>query len=371
MKKTKQIFMFIVVLGLMLTACQSATPVATDPADVPPEAQVEEEPIEIALFVPWTEDIWYVALVEGAKMRAEELGVDLQVYDAGYEVETQVQQFDTAMTSNPDAIVLSSVDSAAMIPSIERAHDAGIVVVVYDRPIFETDKLDALLIMDTPGLGTQACEAIAKHLTEKNGEEEPTGKVIRAFGDLADTWVTDISSGWDPCMEQYPNIEILSAMSGPWEPEQAAANVEQILVIENDVDAIFLDSDFLAPAITRVVEAQGFGKVGEDNHILLIGNGGPPEALDLIREGWMDTTLNNPVPDFAAAAIEIATVLVKGEELPNEWVQEGAAWSPAKITFAEPTEDEPYAGPVLDMMNFFVDSTNVDDPNLWGNLVGE
>jgi len=398
MKKINLIISMLVVFGLILTACQSATPVATEPpvsepdvteapaptqeptkapvateapapTDVPTEAPVVEEPIEIAFFVPWTEDVWYVAAIEGAKMRAEELGVKLQVFDAGYKVETQVQQFDTAMASKPDAIVLSSVDPAAMIPSVERARDAGIVVVVYDRPIWETAKLDALLILDTPGIGTQSCEAIAEYLTNKYGE--PKGKVIRAFGDLADTWVTDISSGWDPCMEQYPNIEIISAMSGPWEPEQSAANVEQILVTDTDVDAIFLDSDWLGSGITRVLEAQGFGKVGEDNHIFYVGCGGMPQALDYIREGWMDTTLNNPVPDFAAAAIGVATVLVKGEELPSEWVQEGAAWSPALITIAEPTEDKPYAGPVLDMMNFFVDSTNVDDPTLWGNLVAE
>lgn len=352
----KKIALLVVLLmaGMLLAGCAQATP-------------TPEEQIRVAFFVPWTEDVWYVAAIEGARQRAEELGVQLDVYDAGYKVETQLQQFDTAMASNPDAIVLSSVDPAAMIPSIERAHDAGIVVVDYDRPIWETTKLDALLILDTPGIGTQGGQAIVDYLTEKYGE--PRGKVIRVFGDLADTWVTDISQGWDPLMAQYPNIEVLTALSGPWEPEEAAANVQQLLTTNPDVDAIFLDSDWLASGIVTYLETAGYGKVGEDNHIFFVGVGGMPQALDYIREGWMDLTIANPIPDFAGAAIEVAVMLVRGEPLPEQWVQEGAPWSPAEIYLATPTEDRPYAGPVLDMQNFIVDRSNVDDPTLWGNIV--
>jgi ABC-type sugar transport system substrate-binding protein len=351
----------LLVLALTFTACQQ-------------EAAAPEE-INIAFFVPWTEDVWYVAAITGAQAEAEALGVNLEVHDAGYDVATQIQQFDTAMASNPDAIVLSSVDPSAMVPSVAAASDAGIIVVDYDRPLWASDALDAMLILDTPGLGRIGCEAIAAHLEEMYGE--PSGTVIRVFGDLADTWVTDISLGWDPCIAQYPNIEVLSAMSGPWEPEQAAASVEQLLLTNEDVDAIFLDSDWLGSGITAYLESAGYGLVGEDNHIYYVGVGGMPQALDYIREGWMDITINNPVPDFAAAAVHVAYMLVMGEALPSEWVQEGAAWSPATI-FPTPDYGNPpfpdegtYTGPVLNMQNYVVGPAEVDDPNLWGNIVAE
>jgi len=360
MKRTA-IWTILVVVAMLLTACGGATP-TPEVTEAPPP-----EPVHIAFFVPWTEDVWYVAAITGAQETADALGVQLDVYDAGYTVETQIQQFDNALTSNPDAIVLSSVDPAAMVPSVEAAHEAGIIVVDYDRPLWTTTALDALLILDTPGIGTQGATTIVDYLTAKYGE--PRGTVIRAFGDLADTWVTDISSGWDPVMAQYPDITVLEATSGPWEPEQAAANVEQLLVTHPEVDAIFLDSDWLGSGITAYLETGGYGRVGEDNHIFYVGVGGMPQALEYIREGWMDLTINNPVPDFAGAAIEVAYALATGEALGDEWVQEGAPWSPAAITMAVPTDDKPYAGPVLNMQNFIVDLSNVDDPTLWGNIV--
>jgi len=370
------IWSMVLLFALLLTACGgAAAPEATEAPPVETEAPVVEpeappaEPVRIAFFVPWTEDVWYVAAIAGAQERAEALGITLDVYDAGYAVETQIQQFDTALISEPDAIVLSSVDPAAMVPSVERAHEAGIIVVDYDRPLRATTALDALLVLDTPGIGTQGAQAIVDYLTEKYGE--PRGTVIRAFGDLADTWVTDISTGWDPLMAQYPNITVLEATSGPWEPEQAAANVEQLMVTNPDVDAIFLDSDWLGSGITAYLESAGYGRVGEENHIFYVGVGGMPQALDYIREGWMDLTINNPVPDFAAAAVSVAYSLVQGETLPAEWVEEGRPWSPAPIINATPTEDLPYAGPFLNMQNFIVNSDNVDDPTLWGNIVAE
>jgi len=370
------IWSMVLLFALLLTACGgAAAPEATEAPPVETEAPVVEpeappaEPVRIAFFVPWTEDVWYVAAIAGAQERAEALGITLDVYDAGYAVETQIQQFDTALISEPDAIVLSSVDPAAMVPSVERAHEAGIIVVDYDRPLRATTALDALLVLDTPGIGTQGAQAIVDYLTEKYGE--PRGTVIRAFGDLADTWVTDISTGWDPLMAQYPNITVLEATSGPWEPEQAAANVEQLMVTNPDVDAIFLDSDWLGSGITAYLESAGYGRVGEENHIFYVGVGGMPQALDYIREGWMDLTINNPVPDFAAAAVSVAYSLVQGETLPAEWVEEGRPWSPAAIINATPTEDLPYAGPFLNMQNFIVNSDNVDDPTLWGNIVAE
>ena len=373
MKKRHLLLIGLLIFALTLAACAPAEEAA--PAEEEEEA-VEEEPVTIAFFVPWTEDDWYVAAIEGAERRAEELGVELEVYDAGYDVATQVQQFDTAMIGEPDAIVLSSVDVLAMVPSVESAKEAGIVVVDYDRPLWETEQLDALLILDTPGLGRTGGQAIVDHLTEKYGE--PRGKVIRVFGDLADTWVTDISEGWDPLMEQYPDIEVLSAMSGPWEPEEAAANVEQLLVTNPDVDAIFVDSDWLSSGIVAYLEAEEYGTVGEEGHIYFAGVGGMPQALDYIREGWVDFTINTPIVDFAGTAVEMAYMLAQGEELPDEWAEDGKAWSPAKIypspeygspELGFPSEEKPYQGPVLNMQNVVIGPDEVDDPNLWGNII--
>jgi len=388
MNKRLAIPICLLILAMILAGCAQAPPTATEepaPEPAPAEEEVAEEAapaeeaaaLRMAFFVPTMADTWYVGALDGAERKAEELNIDLQLFDASNRVDTQIQQFDTAVAAGVDAIILSSVDPAAMVPSVERAVDAGITVVDYDRPLYDTDKLQALLMLDTPNMGVLASNAIVDHLTEKYGE--PKGKVIRVFGDLADTWVTYITEGWDPVMAEYPDIEVLTAMSGVWEVETAATNVAQLMATNPDVDAIFVDSDWLATGIVANLQASDtYGPAGEDNHIFFVGVNGSPEALDYIREGWMDVTISTPVPDLTGAAVDIAAMLVRGEALPDEYVQEGAAWSPAKIYPKPeygvppfPLEEKPYQGPTLNMENEVVSTDNVDDPNLWGNIVGQ
>ena len=360
----------IVAVNLIAAACtgSSTTPTpsagASDAAS--PAAETPAGDRQITFFVPWTEDVWYVVAADAAKAEADALGISLQVYDAGNKLETQIQQFDAAIASKPEAILVSSVDAAAMVPSVEKAHDAGIKVIAYDRPIYATAKLDGLVVLDTKNMGEMSAKAAVDALTAKYGE--PKGKVIRVYGDLADTWVTGISSGWDPYMARYPNITVLQASSGQWAQDQAAANTQQLLVANPDVDAIILDSDWLAPGILTDLKTGSYGKVGEDKHVYFLGNGGMAEALQAIRDGWMDATVYNPVPDFAAAAVKFGDMLATGQAIPAQWIEEGRLWSPAQVANAVPTADAPYAGPVLNMTNFIVDPSNVDDASLWGNI---
>jgi ABC-type sugar transport system substrate-binding protein len=95
------------------------------------------------------------------------------------------------------------------------------------------------------------------------------------------------------------------------------------------------------------------------------------EALQAIRDGWMDATVYNPVPDFTAAAVKFADMLATGQQLPTEWVDQGKPWSPAAVGKAVPAAGAPYAGPVLNMRNFLVDKTNAVDPTLWGNVAAK
>ncbi len=388
----------LLVLAMLLIACQPAAeepaaeepaaeapaaeepaaeePAAEEPAAEEPAAEepAAEEPVRVAFFVPWTDDVWYIAAIEGARARAEELGFELEVYNPGYDVATQVQQWDTAMAvSKPDIIIFAGVDPLALVPSVESAHDAGIVVVAYDRSLYETNKLDALLVVDSVGIGRVGAEQIVGYLTEKYGA--PQGKVIRVLGDLADTWVTDIGEGWNPVMEQYPDIQVIEASGGAWEPETAAANVEQLLITNPDVDAMFVDSDWLSSGIVAYLERQNYATVGEEGHIYFVGVGGMPQGLDYLREGWYDVIINNAIVDLTALAVDIAYTLHKGEELPAEWVQEGAFWSPATIYPSPiygqapfPLEEKPYQGPVINLENLLIDVTMADEPYLWGNM---
>jgi ABC-type sugar transport system substrate-binding protein len=88
-------------LALLVGGC-STTAAPTSSASSSPGVSATGR--HIAFFVPWTEDVWYVVAIDGAKAAAANLGVQLDVFDASNKLEQQIQQFDAAIAAKPEAI---------------------------------------------------------------------------------------------------------------------------------------------------------------------------------------------------------------------------------------------------------------------------
>src|SRR5581483_1217985 len=64
-----------------------------------------------------------------------QLGYKVVTLDAQQRADLQNSQMDDAILQKPKAIILAAVDFEAISPGIEKAHAAGIPILVYDRQI--------------------------------------------------------------------------------------------------------------------------------------------------------------------------------------------------------------------------------------------
>ena len=88
---------------------------------------------------------------------------------------------------------------------------------------------------------------------------------------------------------------------------------------------------------------------------------GSPAALQGIRDGFVDQSSNQPIPDFGIIVNYIEMEL-NGEAIEaGDVVQEGALWSPARIEDSD-------VGPQLFLATTSVGPDNVDDERLWANV---
>ena len=118
MRKSFIVFSGLLILGLLLTACQTAA----EPAEetVAEEAEVAmEEPAEeadakqVALGMYFRRDEWWQDLEKTAKDTAESNGMEFLVADADGDSATQLQQVETFVSQGVDAIVYAPVDVSA------------------------------------------------------------------------------------------------------------------------------------------------------------------------------------------------------------------------------------------------------------------
>ena len=93
---------------------------------------------------------FFVKMKEGATAKAEELGVALKAYAGRVDGdnESQVAAIETCIADGAKGILLVPSDTKAIVDSVKKARDAGILVIALDTPLEPIEEADATLATD-------------------------------------------------------------------------------------------------------------------------------------------------------------------------------------------------------------------------------
>ncbi|WP_299368025.1 sugar ABC transporter substrate-binding protein [uncultured Tateyamaria sp.] len=93
---------------------------------------------------------FFVKMREGAAAKAEELGVNLSSYAGKVDGdhETQVQAIETCIANGAKGILLTASDTASIVPVVQQARDAGLLVIALDTPLEPIDAADMTFATD-------------------------------------------------------------------------------------------------------------------------------------------------------------------------------------------------------------------------------
>jgi ribose transport system substrate-binding protein len=281
-----------------------------------------------------------------------ELGYKVTTLDAQQRADLQNSQMDDAILQQPKAIILAAVDFEAISPGIEKAHAAGIPILVYDRQI-RNRPVEFTSVAGTVEIGRLSAEEALKLLTARNGSAK--GKILSIMGDSADTYTLDIESGFEEVMKQHPDIEVIAKPSKDWEPTNAANTVQDQLLVNPDIDMLFIHADHLAPPIVAVLENHG-KKAGD---ILIVDATGMPMGLDLLRKGWVQTIVEQPLYG------QVYGMAMFLDKVINQQKIEPGMYDVVGLNSELTIEDW---GPNLRVPGGVITKDNVDDTKFWGNL---
>ena len=106
---------------------------------------------------------------EGAEAKAKELGVDFRSFAGKYDGDNtgQVDAIERLMSAGAKAILITPSDTKAIVPSVERARKAGILVIALDTPLDPPSAADATFATDNLKAGELIGEWAAKTLGDK------------------------------------------------------------------------------------------------------------------------------------------------------------------------------------------------------------
>jgi ribose transport system substrate-binding protein len=328
--------------GMMLLAMMAAT---LHPA-------YAQDKGTVYYMVPTLLDEFQTGSVSALEMFLKQVGYSMTTLNADNKTDLQQSQMNDVIALAPKAIILAAVDFNALAPSVEAARAAGIPVIEFDRQISSTMS-DFTSVAGTIEIGYVAAEQVQRLLTEKNGAVK--GKVLQVLGDPGDPYTLDIQKGFEERMAAFPEVTIISQPAMQWEASNAGTIVSDQMLANPDIDLIFSHAAHLSVAVVASLEAAG-KKPGD---VMLMSSNGAPVGLDLIRKGWLNTEVEQPLyAQAAAVAMFMDKIAGKQEIKAGEY----------DVLGLKSTVTIEAWGPNIKIPGAAITKANVDDPAFWGNL---
>jgi fructose transport system substrate-binding protein len=114
------------------------------------------------------------------------MGVELRTYAGKYDGdnETQVEAIESLIAAGAKGVLITPSDSAAIVPTIKKARDAGLLVIALDTPLQPADAADATFATDN----FKAGELIGQWAKAKLGADAANAKI--ALLDLSEAQIS-------------------------------------------------------------------------------------------------------------------------------------------------------------------------------------
>ncbi|MFM2318199.1 MAG: sugar ABC transporter substrate-binding protein [Thiothrix sp.] len=108
------------------------------------------EGVIVGLITKTNTNPFFVKMKEGAEAKAKELGMTLQSFAGKVDGDndTQVQAIENLIAAGAKGILITPSDSKAIVPAVEKARKAGILVIALDTPLDPANAADATFATD-------------------------------------------------------------------------------------------------------------------------------------------------------------------------------------------------------------------------------
>ncbi|GFN30182.1 D-xylose ABC transporter substrate-binding protein [Paenibacillus xylaniclasticus] len=240
------------------------------------------------------------------KAAVEKLGGEVEVQAANSDDAKQIAQAESLISQGVDVLVVVPHNAEATAAIVEKAHEAGIKVLAYDRLIKNSD-VDLYVSFDNEKVGELQAEAIVKLA--------PKGKFVYIGGSETDNNAHLFKKGafnvLQPLIDKGDIQVVFDQWTKDWNPANALANMENALTANNNaIDAVVAANDGTAGGVVQALAAQGLaGKVpvsGQDAELA---------AAQRIVEGTQTMTVYKPIKKLAETAAELVMKMAKGEDV--------------------------------------------------------
>ncbi len=339
---------FVVVASMLVACAPAATPAPAAPAE--PAAK-----IKVGLsFSDFATERWKG---EEQLMRKllEEKGYEVLSQEANHDVKLQNDQIDNMVSQGAKALIIIAEDGAAAATAADKAADAGVKVIAYDR-LIKSSKIAAYLSFNNIAVGEGQGDGVMKALDIEGGKwtKENPAKVVMLGGSPTDNNAVLFRQGQMNIVQKYVDEGLVKIVADQWvdnwDPANANKLMENILTAQkNEIDAVVASNDGTALGALTALKAQKLS-------VPISGQDATADGCNSIVKGELTVSIYKDTRKLSPLAVDLADKLLKGETISDL----------KSYTMAELTNSKDAQGEV---MCYFLPVVQITQDNVYEEIV--
>jgi fructose transport system substrate-binding protein len=264
---------------------------------------------------------FFVKMREGFEAKAKELGLTPQAYAGKFDGDNdgEVRAIEQLITAGAKGILLVPSDSTAIVPTVKKARDAGVLVITLDTPLdpitaadanFATDNFKAGQLIGQWAKGTLGDKAAsAKIATLDLAPNEPTVDYLRHNGFL-DGFGIKVKDPKHYAASDTPQIVGSDVTKGATEGGRQA--MENILQKADHIDLVYAINEPAAYGGYAALKA-----AGKEKDILFVAVDGGCQGVKWVKDGIIGATSQQYPLLMAADGVEAVAEYIKSGKKPE------------------------------------------------------
>ena len=331
MKSWKKVLAVGAVLAttLIVTGCSSSRTTSSDKI-------TDKKEKLVYISMPTEAEERWVKDGNELKKQIKKSGYKVDLTFAQDKVEQQNSDIENAVNKGAAIIVVAAKDGSAVGPAVEKARDAGVKVISYDRLILDTKAVDYYVTFQLEKTGVWEANYLIEKLGLDKGKKGPFN--VELFtGSADDNNAKYFFKGAWELLQPYFESGALVSPSGKvtknfklenwqdisidsWKMEKAQSEMESRLAKYNGgkthLDAVLSPYDGISKGVINAIEGQGMPwKAGTDQWPYITGQDAMVTALSDILDGKQGETVWKDTRALATKVAEVCVTILDGKKV--------------------------------------------------------
>ena len=280
--------------------------------------------IKVGLITKTETNPFFVKMREGAQAKADELGVELQTAAGSFDGdnEAQVTAIENMVAAGVQGILIVPSDPQAIVPTIQKARDAGVIVIALDTPLDPIDASDALFATDNYKAGL----LIGQWAKAAMGDTTPviatldlnpgiTVGYLRHNGFLAGYGLVEDATD---AKDAVTSPEVVCSQDTQGDQSKGQTAMENCLTSNPDINLVYTINEPAAfGAYTAIKNA------GMENDVMIVSVDGGCAGVQGVQSGEIGATSQQYPLKMASLGVEAIVAAVQGGEVPSGYTDTG------------------------------------------------